>query len=134
MSKALLSKSDDGTEPRLLLNTDMSTLMLDADGGYVWASSKLLKALKRNRKGVGKVGAEVKGRAAGCLVTTSASGDLVCTIIVIKDSIFKELSWHGVSDVICCICMCFSRRMLIHGSWMTTRTFTSFLSRPVRIT
>lgn len=96
VSGGILGKAQDGFYPELLLNTDMTTVLLETEVEPALTRPESAGKLKKERKGVSVTKDETQKRSIGLLVTTSAAGRLVCVIAVIKENTCQKVAHHLV--------------------------------------
>ena len=95
---ALLDELGLEFDPRLFFNTDVTTLFLKdlLESGRITKKSK--KLLKKHRLGASRTQENsFQERTVSLMTTVSAGGQLMCTIVIIKDSLIESLEKHTVS-------------------------------------
>jgi len=73
------------------LAEDPPTILYASAGGVV--------KLKNQRKSVSQKRPAIQRRCFSVMTTTCAAGDLLCTIVIVKDSSFKTFSYARVRSV-----------------------------------
>ena len=94
---AIVNKEDGGFSSKTLLNVDVTSVMLGVSSHSALVVPENTKELARNRLSATVTAAQTKERALSLMMCTSASGSLVTTIAIIKDSRFKKEALHKAS-------------------------------------
>lgn len=101
---ALIGDPTEGFDPKLFLNSDVTTLLLQDANEVALLAEGSLEVLGQERKSASITRDGHKARSISLLVTVNAAGQLVCTVGIIKDSNFKEQKIYEV---------CYHKRTLI---------------------
>ena len=84
---AVLGEKDDSFRPETLLNTHVTSAVLEDEEQTVLLGEGSRKKLAKERKSASRTGTSQKSRGVSLMSTTSAAGVSVCQIAIIKDRV-----------------------------------------------
>jgi hypothetical protein len=91
MTSVVLSKENGDTCNECIINSDATSLLLEGITAPIRVSPESQRYLKKEAKTPAVTKEERQSRGINLLVTTSAAGEVIATIIMIKDDSFKKL-------------------------------------------
>jgi len=95
---AMTDPREDHVPPEFIFNSDVTTLLLEDGVEEAYLAEGSSEKLKEHRKSASISKNTHKARGVSLLVTTSAAGTLVCTIVIIRDESFKKMTFYTVSN------------------------------------
>lgn len=94
---AVLTAAYPPGQPYLMTNTDVTSILLGERQQTAYTNKESIPKLKTEAKSVSVTQKEHKHRGTSIMATTTAAGELVCVIAIIKDEAFKILKKIPVS-------------------------------------
>jgi hypothetical protein len=97
VASALQDDDKNDFSPELFFNTDVTSVMLEDHDDAVYLVKGSKKKLAQERRSVSTTKNKSQRRSLSFMTTTSAAGELLCTIVLLKDSNFEKLELFEVS-------------------------------------
>jgi hypothetical protein len=86
--------------PELYLNTDVTSMLLEDPDTAIYMAEGSQEKLDAERRSASRVTKISKRRCFSLMPTTSAAGELICAIVILKDDKFKEVKLIAVSAAV----------------------------------
>ena len=98
MAKLVMDPANELVRMALLTNTDVTSIQLERSTGTVIAGKHAAERLKSEGKSISRTMEGMQSRCVSIMTTISAAGELLCTIIIIRDAAVQSFSKHLVSN------------------------------------
>ncbi len=92
------------TDPKcrgeVIFNTDSTTLWLQSKRDPVWATPGIEMELKKHGRGISRVKDERGGQSIALIPTVTASGELLCVVVAIKNEEYHRPALYQVRIIL----------------------------------